>query len=100
MSGRWLIETLEEAGAEGATIDDVLIQAQALQGSPIKNATPFAVASAVKSVRVLESQQGLGFPITGLLPQVGARIIPAMVPDKSPGSKSNPVTRLLHSPAD
>src|SRR5262245_31457655 len=95
-----LINALEQAGAEGAAIDNCLVQAQPLERMSIKNTPPLAVAALVELIGMLEMQKRFCFAVTRLLTQIGARRLPAMVPDEGAGRERDPVARLLQSPAD
>src|SRR6266498_5673338 len=65
----------------------------------VEHTAPLAIASAVELVGVLEAQQRLGLAVASLLPQVGARVLPAVVPDERARGEGDPVARLLQPPA-
>src|SRR3954447_5142725 len=72
MGRTWLVNALEETGAECAPINDWLAEPQPAWRTAVYCTAPFAGAPAVKPVRVLEFQQRLRFAVTGLLFQIGA----------------------------
>src|SRR6516225_1794060 len=49
---------------------------------------------------MLELQERLCLPVTSLLAQVGARVLPPVMPDESARRDGDPVARLLQAPAD
>src|SRR5262245_12772626 len=100
VSRRGLVHALEESGAESSAIDDRIAPAEALQRGAVENAAPFAVAAPVELLRVLELKECFRFAITGLLAQIGAHVLSAVMPDKRAGRKSDPVAGLLQSPAN
>src|ERR1051326_5799661 len=49
---------------------------------------------------MLEAQECFGLTVAGLLPQIGAWILAAMMPDEGTGGEDDPVAGLLEPPAD
>src|SRR5207249_112599 len=91
--------TLEQAGAEGAAVDDRVREAQAPERGAVKDATPLALPPPIELVRVLEPQQRLGLAIAGLLSEVRTRVLPAVVPHERARRERDPVACLLEAPA-
>src|SRR5262249_59313638 len=91
---------LKQAGAEGPPVNDRPAQAEAVGRRPVKDAAPLAIAAAVELVRVFELQQRLGLAVGGLLAEVGARVLPTVVPDESARRERDPVAGLPQPPAD
>src|SRR5690349_19344657 len=95
-----LVQTLEEAGREGASMDARFPESQSLQGGAVHDPAPLAIPAPVEFLGMFESQQGLGLAIAGLLTQIAARPLSAMMPDEGARRKGNPVARPLDPPAD
>lgn len=98
--GAGLVNRLKQAAAEGAAINHVASEPQPLQRRPVHDAAPLAVATAIEAFGMFELQQRFCFTIAGLLFQVRAWVLAAMMPDKRAGRHGNPVAGLLQTPAD
>ena len=98
--GTGLVDALERAGAEGSAVDDRVVEDQPLQRRAVQHAAPLPLAAEIEAVGMLEAEQGLGVAVAGLLPQVGAGRLAAVVPDHRRRRERDPVTGCLQTPTD
>src|SRR5581483_4386464 len=86
--------------AECTAINDRAAELQTGLGTPIEGSLPFALAPAIESIGMLKPEERFRLAVSGLLLQVGARRLAAMVPDERARCEGDPHSRLLQPPAD
>src|SRR5438132_634189 len=98
--GAGLVHALEQARPERAAVNHDTADAGPYSAGAVKHSAPLAAAPGVEAVGVLETQQGFGVAIAGLLAKIAPRVLPPVVPDGGPRSKGNPEAGLLQAPAE
>src|SRR2546428_12770767 len=96
---RGLIERLEEAPAESATVDDRAAQREQRRDAAVNPAAPPRVAQGVEAIGMPEVEQRLGLAVPALLPDVGFHGVAPEVPHHGRGAEPDAVAVILKSPA-
>src|SRR4051812_3508064 len=93
------VKLLEKAASKCAVINYRWIENQTVLGNPINSAAPHITPERVIMFGMFLNQKCFGFPIAGLLPQIGTDGRTAIMPNKTARRESQPIAPFLQSPA-
>src|SRR6266446_5228988 len=93
------VKHLKKTAAEQPVINDRPLQNEAKLRRGVNAAAPDAAAEKVEILGMFAHQQRLGFPVSGLLPQVSLDGRAPVVPDETGGAKADLAAAFLQPPA-